>query len=351
MGINGIFESFFAKRNFLLTFNGIYFSLILTRTDQGNTWGRIELERLYAALGTLSIIWGTSFLFIKLLVDDLSPWGVVFWRCFYGTMTLGAILWLKKEKINWKTVPILPIILVGVLNNAIPWGFIAASETKISSSLASVVNATAPFWTMIIGFFFFSSHLNKRQWLGIFMGFVGIVVLLELKISQLAVEHLFGVGMMLLATICYGFGTQLSKKYLGHLSISIISFSTLFVATAVSMIMALISYPSTFVSVNSWPTFFSLIALGSLGSGIAYLLFYYLVKEGSPEFASLVTYLVPAMAMVWGYFLLDEYISTNMIFGLILIFLGIYLTTEKQFNKEKQTTKTGLKSIKTRWYS
>jgi drug/metabolite transporter (DMT)-like permease len=298
----------------------------------------MNLGRLYAALGTLSIIWGTSFLFIKLLVDDLSPWGVVFWRCFFGTMTIGAIIWLKKEKIDWKNIPIIPIILVGVLNNAVPWGFIAASETKISSSLASVVNATTPIWTMIIGFFFFSSQLNKRQWIGIFLGFVGIVVLLEIKISQLVGGHLIGVGMMLLATICYGFGTQLSKKYLGHLSISFISFSTLFVATLVSMIMAIISYPSTFVNVNSWSTFFSLVGLGSLGSGIAYLLFYYLVKEGSPEFASVVTYLVPAMAMIWGYFLLNEHISTNMIFGLIFILSGIYLTTNKKTNKEKQKT-------------
>ena len=171
------------------------------------------MKRLYAALITLSLIWGMSFLFIKLLVVDLGVWGVVFWRCMFGAGTLFILLLVQNKLKLLRNLPLLPIVLIAILNNALPWALIAVSETSISSSLASVVNATTPIWTILIGFSIFSSKMEKMQWIGVSVGFLGIIVLLELNVLQLFQDNLLGVGTMLGATICYGFGAHLSKRH------------------------------------------------------------------------------------------------------------------------------------------
>ncbi|WP_404449864.1 DMT family transporter [Sutcliffiella horikoshii] len=297
------------------------------------------MKRLYAALFTLSLIWGMSFLFIKLLVVDLGVWGVVFWRCLFGAGTLLFLLLIQNKLKSLRNLPLIPIILIAVLNNALPWALIAVSETSISSSLASVVNATTPIWTILIGFSIFSSKMEKMQWIGVSVGFLGIIVLLELNLLQLFQDNLLGVGTMLGATICYGFGAHLSKKHLQNIPITVISFSTLAVAGVISGGMMLMMQPSGFFAIGSASIIVSLIGLGVFGSGVAYLLYYYMVKEGSAEFASLVTYIVPITAMLWGSMLLGEEITLHMLFGLILIFSGVYLSSYKTKAQKQKAMK------------
>lgn len=287
------------------------------------------MKRLYLALFTLSLIWGMSFLFIKLLVVDLGVWGVVFWRCAFGAGTLLVMLIVQRKLNTLRKLPLIPILFIALLNNALPWALIAVSETTISSSLASVVNATTPIWTILIGFTIFGSQMKKMQWIGVGVGFLGILVLLELNLFQLFHDNLLGVGTMLGATICYGFGAHLSRRYLQNIPITVISFSTLAMAGVISGLMMAIIQPSGFMAVGSTDIILSLIGLGVFGSGFAYLLYYYMVKEGSAEFASLVTYLVPITAMIWGSLLLGEKITPHMLFGLILIFSGVYLSSYK----------------------
>lgn len=297
------------------------------------------MKRLYLALLTLSLIWGMSFLFIKLLVVDLGVWGVVFWRCVFGAVTLLLLLIVQNKLKTVKRLPLLPIFFIALLNNALPWALIAVSETIISSSLASVVNATTPIWTILIGFTIFSSKMVKMQWVGVLVGFCGIIVLLELNLFQLFQNNLLGVGTMLGATMCYGFGAHISKKYLQDIPIMVISFSTLAVAGIISGVVMAIIEPSGFHSINSMDAVISLIGLGVFGSGFAYLLYYYMVKEGSAEFASLVTYLVPISAIIWGSVLLGENITPHMLIGLFLIFSGVYLSSYKTKTKKEKVVK------------
>ncbi|QFT88698.1 putative inner membrane transporter yiJE [Bacillus sp. THAF10] len=294
------------------------------------------MKRLYLALLTLSLIWGMSFFFIKILVTDLGVLGVVFWRCVFGAGTLFVLLLIQQKMKVIKKLPIVPILLIAILNNALPWALIAISETSISSSMASVVNATTPIWTILIGFSIFSSKMRTMQWIGVLVGFIGILVLLKLNIIQLFQDNFFGVGTMLGATICYGFGAHLSRRYLQDIPITIISFSTLAMAGILSGIFMLVLAPEGFLAVTTASTIFSLIGLGVFGSGIAYLLYYYMVKEGSAEFASLVTYIVPLTAMGWGSLLLNEEITPHMLIGLILIFSGVYLSSYKTKAKKQK---------------
>jgi drug/metabolite transporter (DMT)-like permease len=296
------------------------------------------MGKLYSALLTLSIIWGTSFLFIKMLAPPLGPWGVVFWRCFFGAVTLIAILAVKRESIPWRALPIVWIILVGFINNVLPFGFIAIGELKISSSMASVINAMTPISTVIIGYLLFSLRMKGMQWAGIVLGFLGILILLQFDIRQLITGDISGMTMVLLATFCYALGTQMSRKFLGHLSVLVLSASTLLASSLISFVIMIFVSHEGFRIISSYDILMSLIGLGSFGSGIAYLLFYYMVKAGSAEFASFVTYMVPLSAMIWGSLILGEHITYHMIIGLVCIFSGVYLSTFKKSKNAKQDT-------------
>lgn len=285
------------------------------------------MGKLYSALLLLSVIWGTSFLFIKLLLMEISPIGLVFWRCLFGAVTLVIIILLKREKISFNAIPFVPVFFVGLFNNALPFVLISYSELTITSSLASIINATTPICTVLIGFFFFSHKLHKGQWLGIMIGFIGIVILVDFRFTDLMNQNAAGIAGMIGAALCYGLGAQLSKRYLQRMSVTIISFSTLTTASFITFILLLFTNPPELVFSYSSTVVFSLIGLGILGSGFAYLLYYFMVKEGGPEFASIVTYIVPGMAIVWGYVLLKEAVTGQMVFGLVFILAGIYLAS------------------------
>jgi drug/metabolite transporter (DMT)-like permease len=298
------------------------------------------MARLYGALFTLSLIWGTSFLFIKLLVGPLGAWGVVFGRCLFGTVILLLIMAFRKDWKGLKELPLGMIILVSLLNNAMPWFLIALSETKITSSYASLINATTPIWTLIIGFLFFRNKLRLFQWLGIALGFIGIIILSGVDVTNIKNQSLVGLFTMVGATLCYGYSTHLTKKYLSTVSVTMISLSTIIVSALISLIMVLITDRTIFTMILEPSIFGALVGLGVFGSGIAYLLYYYCIQKGSPEFASLVTYLVPISAMLWGAVVLNEDIHLSMITGFILILAGVYVSSKKPKEKNIPMSKT-----------
>lgn len=295
------------------------------------------MRKLYGALVALSLIWGTSFLFMKLLLSELPPSAVVFGRSLFGMLILLIVLLFQRKKIQNKKLPWGKLFLVAVTNNVLPWLFITTSETKISSSMASIINATTPVWTLVIGFLFFSSVLRKNQWMGILLGFIGIFLLSDLKAGDLQSGNTIGVLLMTGATISYGFGAQMSKKYLSHLTVLETSFYTLFLSATISGILMLFIAPNSASSVFHIEFFLPFIGLGAFGSGIAYLLYYFLVKEGGAEFASLVTYMVPVSAIIWGAALLNEMVHLSMLIGLTVIFVGIYISSRKPKSRKEGT--------------
>ncbi|MGM1020707.1 MAG: DMT family transporter [Bacillota bacterium] len=286
---------------------------------------------LYAALLLLSLIWGGSFLFIKvLLLHHVGPWTIVFLRSSFGLIFIVLLMLLMRKPFEFRSIPWKSVILVALVNMVLPWALISFSETRIASSMASVLNATTPIWTMLVGLVLFGVIFHRMQWFGMGLAFVGIVILLGINpVSIISVDPV-GFGCMLLATLCYGFGTQLSKRFLSNLSMYQATFATLLGATAGGGIMtAIVDRPD--LSVVFIPGILgSLIGLGVLGSGVAYILFNYMILWGSPEFASSVTYFVPVSAIVWGFLLLDEHNGWNVLTGLILILGGVFMANQRR---------------------
>lgn len=293
--------------------------------------------RVYTALIALSLIWGLSFVFISILSEPAGVWGTVFIRCVTGSLLLLPLLWFKRKEmvgpVPWKA-----LLVVGIVNAGLPWGLIALSQTQINSSLAAVLNAFTPIFTGLLGLLFFGSVLLKQQWIGIATGFVGILIIMDFDISLLFGESFVGIGTMILATMCYGFSSHYARKHLRNAGIIFVTTCTLIVGACVGGVMMLLTNANqlqTLAQEMNGEILFAIIGLGFFGSGIAHLLFFYLMKERSPEFATSVTYLIPISAIFWGYFLLKEPISLHMIIGLVVILCGVYLTTRPKLTLKK----------------
>ncbi len=287
------------------------------------------MARLYSALVGLSLIWGLSFVFIKWLVEPAGVWGTVFLRCMAGALILLPIFFIQRKKSGKKSLPYGKLFVVGLTNAAIPWGLIALSETQINSNTASILNATTPLWTGLIGFLLFSVVLTGFQWTGIIVGFLGILVLMNFEVSGIFTSNFIGVGTMLIATISYGFASQFTKKALSGTSVVVISTFQLLVGAFIGLVGVLVTEPIQFSELATLEGVLGIIGLGCFGSGCATLLFFYIMTKGSPEFASTVTYLIPASAMIWGFILLGEPVTHNLIIGLGIIFAGVFLSSRK----------------------
>lgn len=281
---------------------------------------------VYAALILLSLIWGGSFYFIKMLLHDFGPWTIAFLRSGSGFIVVIVMMLILKKPFGFRTIPWLPMTIMALINTAIPWTLIAYSETHLTSSMASILNAMTPVWTIVVGILLFGHASSRNQWFGVAVATIGLLVLLDLRpgAGMIVVDKL-GLMFMLGATFCYAIGSQLSKRLLMGHSMYQISMGTLLTSMIGSGIVAFTTESISVGNILSETNLPMIVGLGVFGSGFAYILFYYMVQKGSAEFASMVTYLVPSTALIWGFTLLNEEIKWNMLLGLLIILGGVFL--------------------------
>lgn len=292
---------------------------------------------LFVALFMLSLIWGGSFFFIKILLEDFGPWSISFLRSTFGLIAITVIMLVLRKPWDLKKVAWGPMMIIALFNTAIPWSLIAFSETRVTSGMASVLNATTPLWTMIVGVLFFQVVSKRSQWLGMTIAFIGIIILLGINPITIISVDIIGFICMMGATLCYAFSSQLSKRSLGAMSMYQITFFTLLFCMISSGVMAFLFEPINIANVLVPHNFGVLIGLGVFGSGIAYVLYYFMLQKGSPEFASMVTYLVPVTAILWGYTLLQEEVHWTLLVGLAFILSGVFMASRS--SSSKQTVK------------
>jgi drug/metabolite transporter (DMT)-like permease len=287
---------------------------------------------LFFVLILLSLIWGGSFFFIKILLHDFGPWTISFLRSSFGLVAVVVIMLVLRKPFEFQKIPWIPMAVMALVNTAIPWTFIGFSETRLTSSMASVINATTPLWTTIVGVLFFQAVTNRFKWLGLGIAFIGLIVLLGVNpVSIISIDPL-GFICMMAATLCYAVGSQLSKRLKG-LSMYQVAFGTLLCSMIGSGGVAFSIEPTSILQHVSFTNITALVGLGIFGTGIGYILYYYMIQKGSPEFASLVTYLVPVSAIMWGYTLLNEKINWSLLVGLAFILGGVFMASKNHSKK------------------
>jgi drug/metabolite transporter (DMT)-like permease len=201
---------------------------------------------------------------------------------------------------------------------------------RLDSSMASVLNATTPLWSLVLGVVFWRAASHRLQWIGMGTAIIGLAVLLSINFTSMnSVDGLGFIG-MIVASFFYGLGSQLSKRLLDNLSTYQVTFGTLFFSMLGSGIIAFTMETIPYSQLIAPLNMSVLVGLGIFGSGLAYILFYWIVQKGGPTIATMVTYLLPVFSLVWGYTLLDENIHWNRIVGLALILTGVFLAGRKK---------------------
>ncbi len=286
--------------------------------------------RGYLALFTLALIWGASFLFIKIAVNDgVPPATLVVIRLSFSVVTLGAIAIARPRLFaGWRRYWWLAL-LVGFINIVVPYSLISWGETQIASGATSILNATTPLFTVLLASVWIGNGheaLSVRRVVGVLIGFLGVGVLVgpaALALSGQTQGEIEGELAVLVAAAAYGVGALLSRRF-GGSALLVGPLITQIAALLMEIPLALTWNPPT--QIPPFEALAALAALGIMGTGIAYLLYFWLIRNVGATSTTLVTYLLPCTALVWGRLFLHEKIEWNALAGLALVLFGSMLT-------------------------
>ena len=286
----------------------------------------------YIALG---VVWGCSFIFIKLGLEFLTPFGVAFVRCALGAITLLVVVKIKRiklpsDKSTWRKLWILAMLL-----NVIPGILFAYAEVHVTSVLAGIINATTPLATLIVMLIAFKEErLKVEQIIGIIIGAIGVMVVLGIW-QGVGENQLTGVIALLIAVTCYGISFPYTVRNIIPLGLKPEA------AATTQLVMAAITllpfYLFDGISQDNYrpATFFAMLALGILGSGIAYIWNFSIIAAAGSSIASSVTYLTPVVAIIVGWVFLGEALSWYEPVGALLVIIGA-ATSQGRFNRKAQ---------------
>jgi drug/metabolite transporter (DMT)-like permease len=273
-----------------------------------------------------SVIWGSSFLFIRLAVEHMPPATVVFGRTLLGAAFLVPLAASRRAFRGVRPV-IVPIIVVALLDMAAPTFLTAWGEQHVSSSVAGILTATDPLFTAVLALWLIRSEVpDRRRTAGLIIGFVGVIALLGIDLHGSAIE-LLGAGAVILSALGYAGAALLYRRWLADQA-------ALAITALMTVVSGLVFLPPAAIDLpRHIPPSSSILALATLGivnTGIAYWLFYLLIDEAGAATASVITYVMPVVALFLGVGLLGEQLTIGAVAGLILIAVGAWLATRRQ---------------------
>lgn len=279
----------------------------------------------------LATMWGSSFLIIKKSLPIFTPVQIGALRIMSaGLVFLPWIFLARKQYPKDKTKYFL---WSGLLGYFLPAFLFAYAGTKINSSLSGTLNSATPLFVLIVGALFFQQIIKRWQVAGLILGFIGSIILV-LSSSKDGLPFSWETALnpyallVIMASLMYGFNVNITGKHLSSINPVLLSAWTLF---AVAILAGITLFSTDFISRINADTLVPLslvILLGAINSGIAAIIFNYVLQIASPVFASSVTYLIPVVATIMG--LMDgEPISFLHYFGMSIILVGVYLINKK----------------------
>jgi drug/metabolite transporter (DMT)-like permease len=278
----------------------------------------------------MGLVWGASFLFMKVALDGVSFYQVAWARLVFGGLTLGLVVLLTRQRLPRERVVYLHFLVIAITNCVIPHLAFAWAEQYVSSGLASIYNAVTPITTaLMVTLAFHVEKLNRGQILGIGIGIAGVIVIIAPWQHAAFTGDLAGQLACLLAATCYGFSFGYIRKFLSHRPIPGATFAFLNIGVA-GAIMLLLTPVIAWQPVDLTPGIVaSLLTLGILGTGIAYIWNINVLRAWGPTNASTVTYITPVVGVLLGVIVLGETFSANQPAGAALVLVGILFTQQR----------------------
>ena len=291
------------------------------------TDGESGVIRWMPVFTALSVIWGSSFALIKIAVDaGVAPMWVALWRCLFGTLALLAVCAVQRAGLPRDRSPWGHALAVAVLLNAAPFTLFAFGETRVSSVLAGVWNATTPLTTLVFVLAAVPQEkITARRLLGLLVGFAGVLTFLGV---WRGIEGTTVTGSLacLGATTCYGAGFAYTRRFISGRPESAAALSAAQIGCATVELLVVTPFAA---GPPSWPgvhAALALVVLGAAGTGFAYVMNLGVIRAAGPTVASTVTYVTPLWSTLLGALLLSEPLGWNTVAGGLVVIGGVLLT-------------------------
>ena len=279
-------------------------------------------------LFVLAAIWGSSFILIKYGLLGLDPIQVALVRISLATLSLAPVAVFHLKRVPRKSW--LPIAFVGLFGSGIPPFMFAIAQTHVPSALTGIINATTPLFAFVIGIWFFGVAFHWLKGLGVLTGLAGSAILILYGTAGVSLEFIQYGLMILVATVCYGTSVNIIGKYLKEvppLTITSVSFLIIGIP-AIGLLFTTDIVARLESSAVAKESFGYVAILAVIGTALANFIFFNLAQRTTALFASTVTYLIPIVALIWG-FRDGEPIGLLHVLGMILILAGVYLSSNR----------------------
>lgn len=283
-----------------------------------------------ALIVTLAVLWGSNFAWIKIALNAFTPAQLTFARMLLGALVLLAVIALTHDQLPRDRHTWAHLTVSALVSNAAPYYLFALGETRVDSNIAGTLNATTPLWTLaLVATIRQMGTIRATQVVGFILGLAGCVVLFAPWNTNTI--NALGTFYCLLAAISYAISYVYMARYLipKKITPTALAASQLAAATGWTMFALVIHRgPLPSYTPNAWT---ALIILGIIGTGLAYIINYALIRTEGPTRASVVTYLVPLVSLTLGAAVLDEPLVANLLTGAALILTGIAISRRKSF--------------------
>ena len=274
-------------------------------------------------LVTLGILWGGSFLFMRMAAPEFGAIPLIAVRVAVASLFLLPFL-LRAGQLGALSKHALPLTVVGFANSALPFCLFAFATLTLSAGFTAVINAVAPLFTAVVALLWMGERLSRQAIVGLLVGLGGVVLLVWDKLDLSGDAVTLGIAAAMLASLSYGVAANYIRSSLTGVGSLEIATGSQLAATVLLAPLCIWLWPAEMPSTGAW---IAVLVLGVASTGIAYILYFRLIARLGPSRAITVTFLVPLAAMVMGAAFLDEVVTEDMMIGCGLILLGTALAT------------------------
>jgi drug/metabolite transporter (DMT)-like permease len=281
----------------------------------------------------LGAIWSSSFMWIKIAIQEVGPITLVAFRAILGLLFGVAVIWFQRTQLPRTLRAWMPLLVLGITNIAVPFFLISWGEQSIDSAVASILDATVPLFTILIAHFLLpDDKMTLPKVLGLIVGFAGIIVLMS-KDMHASSNSLLGQLAVVVASFFYAISSVYARKVTEDTPGILRSAGPLVSATAI-MWLGTFVFESPVHIPQLGITWVALLFLGVVGSGVAFIMAYYLIHEIGPTRTTMVTYLFPLGGVILGVTFLNEQLTWQVIAGAVLIIASLAIANMKSKTRE-----------------
>lgn len=271
----------------------------------------------------LSTLWGVSFLFMRIAAPEFGAVSLIFIRMSVAALVLLPLFTVRRYR-ELFVQHVGRLAVLSLTNHVIPFSLLAWATLSLEAGFTSLINATTPLFTALLGAALFATPVQKQQYLGLAIAFVGVYVLSANRLDFSTGGDGWSILAALAATFSYGIAGNFSKARLSHLPAQVVASGSTLMSALILLIPGVLLWPETAPSMVAWG---NVLALAVFSTALAFFFYFQLLASAGATATSTVTFLVPVSALAWGYLILGEVLSVQVLIGMAITLVGTAITT------------------------